>query len=370
MMKKTKLVFATLLLSSFSITLFSRSPLRPRDPKIPEITISWDKDAQKHTLKSYYFEEYALFKTFDKKFFTSHLVPTQPITYRNSTTKKVNPAVLKKMAENLLKEIDEQKTVYTDFNVLRLSNFNSKKKSGLLILKFKEHPFVLKLFMENPESFSKPFAKGFEPVWFFFLAGGVNRHMTGFTRVRNLELVNAAIAKDATWKEMMSTPRKWYWLPEKSNWITLNGKNIGGKNQISCSFPATYGIIADAIDAERSCSILNKKDRNTMMKFCNYVNLTIDPHIDNFMIERGTNKTVIVDTEHFPTVVGLKEKVAFDNYRSWYLHLTKKCAKSMFGRSKQERRMAQLAHSCMEINYDQPLGVNFSLDPVKLHLKV
>ena len=87
------------------------------------------------------------------------------------------------------------------------------------------------------------------------------------------------------------------------------------------------------------------------MELCNYLDLWIDPHIDNFMPEKGTDKIVIVDTEHFPSFVGLKEPVTFSGYLSWYTYLATKCLKSMFFRTKKERRQAQLIPHRMALNY-------------------
>jgi hypothetical protein len=59
------------------------------------------------------------------------------------------------------------------------------------------------------------------------------------------------------------------------------------------------------------------------------------------MIENNTNKIVIIDTEHFPTTVGIKEKVYFNNYFEWFSFLAGKCAKDWFFRSKKDRYLAQ-----------------------------
>ena len=87
------------------------------------------------------------------------------------------------------------------------------------------------------------------------------------------------------------------------------------------------------------------------MRLCNYLDLVIDPHIDNFLIERNTGKIAIVDTEHFLSVVGMKKKKKFTGYFSWGLHLAMKCAKEMFFKNKLERRLAQLQESETELRY-------------------
>jgi hypothetical protein len=56
------------------------------------------------------------------------------------------------------------------------------------------------------------------------------------------------------------------------------------------------------------------------------------------MIEKNSGKIIIVDTEHFPSFVGLKEEITFNNYTEWYLYLAGKCFKNEFLLTKKERR--------------------------------
>ena len=80
--------------------------------------------------------------------------------------------------------------------------------------------------------------------------------------------------------------------------------------------------------------------------------LAIDPHIDNFLVERGTKKLAIIDTEHFLTLVGFKKKVQFNGYLSWGTHLAMKCAKAIFFRSKKGRKHARLVKAETELQYE------------------
>ncbi|GAG91473.1 unnamed protein product, partial [marine sediment metagenome] len=235
-------------------------------------------------------------------------------------------------------EINQKKKVFRDFIVLRRRNFNKRKKWGLLILKFKDHPLVLKVFMENPKGFVSPYSKGFEPIFFFNMGGGANRHLLGFTRVKNLQYIESIIKKDAYWSEKITTPRKWFWLPKNPKYIELVGRNISGKKLIIKAIPGTYCIIADAITpAGKKFSIFNKAEREQCMTLCNFLDISIDPHIDNYMIEKGTDKIAIVDTEHFPTLVGFKKKYKFTGYWDWYWNLSKKCMGDLLLRSKRDR---------------------------------
>ena len=64
--------------------------------------------------------------------------------------------------------------------------------------------------------------------------------------------------------------------------------------------------------------------------------------VKNFMIENKTGKLVAMDTEHFLTIVGIKEKIQFKNYLEWFIYLATKCAKDWFFRNKKERHLAQI----------------------------
>ena len=52
------------------------------------------------------------------------------------------------------------------------------------------------------------------------------------------------------WQSRVDMPRKWFWLPKNTEWITIAGANIGKYKQVSIDIPGTYCIIADAIDID------------------------------------------------------------------------------------------------------------------------
>jgi len=173
------------------------------------------------------------------------------------------------------------------------------------------------------------------------MAGGINRHLSGFTRIKNLQHVKHCIAQ-AQLPVEFDVPRKWFYMPKNSQWMELHAKNIGRNETAYAEIPGTYCIVADAIEFERVYTLLNKEDRNTSMQFCNAVNFSIDPHIDNFMVEKETGKVVIIDTEHFPSITGLTDVSSmYTSQISWYIDLSIKCAKDMFLRDKQTRRSIQ-----------------------------
>ena len=337
-MKNMQIIFILLfvVLINQTILVNARSIHRPKDPDMPSILTHWADDVtQTHFLQTPYLEGYPFFEIFDKQYFDSHFLPKKPIAFRNKPDISVDSHILTGMMEKLIEEVNNKKSSYTYFSILRDSNFNRRKKSGLLIVKCKKFPFVVKLFMETPDMFVKPHRKGFYPMFFYFMGGGVNRHLSGFTRIKNAEAFKEAINKNAYWKSRVDIPRKWYWAPENSRWITITGSNIGKYKHISINIPSTYCIIADLIDIERRFTLVNKEDRIESLALCNTVKFSVDPHIDNFVIERDTKLIVLVDTEHMPTMVGFKEEVGtYTSQMSWYIDLCLKATDDIFFRDK------------------------------------
>lgn len=327
---------------------FGRSPLRTENSTIPQLTVCFSDDpASKQSIRKERLEISSLFELFDKVFFENHLLPSHAIAYRNKDG-AVLGTTLSELIENLLVELSLKKREFTHFTVLTARNFNKRQMHGLIILKFKNYPFVLKLFIENPESFINPYSKGIEPIAFFYMGGGINRHLMGFTRIKNLEIMQKRIQESPRWANIIVMPRKWFWLPKSPAWLHLQGRFFSDTQPlIETTIPAIYGIVADAIDAERIFSLFNKEDKKFSMEFCNFMEVQIDPHIDNFMIEKNSKKTAIVDTEHFPTLVGLKEKIEFKNYFDWYKKLMGKFLCDSYGYTKKERKALRLQPSSL-----------------------
>jgi hypothetical protein len=269
-----------------------------------------------------------------------HLIPDDPLAYRQNASKTVTGTHLKKLAQELLIEIAQRKTEFTHFKVLKRSDFNTRLASGVIILKYKEFPFVIKLFLKTPGTFVRQ-SEGIIQKFFFRMGGGTNRHLTGFTRIPNREKILEKIKQSPKWSDRIDIPRKWYWLPENPQWIVLEGKNIGPNGICETVLPAAYGIIADAIESTRSLHLRNKQDRDIALSFAQDIGNRVDAHVDNLMEEKGTGKLLLVDTEHFPSMVGLKEPLEFDSYSSWYLQLSAKCFKDNFLRHKKMRRELQ-----------------------------
>lgn len=337
---------------SLSALLAGRSIHRPVDPHAPKIEFSWVNDKKKFSISDSHIEEYPFFKIYNADYVSKHNLPDEKIPFRNEPDNSIEGEKLKSMISCAIAEIRAHKKTFTHFTVLQKKDFNEETMCGLIVLKCKEYPFVVKLFLETPGSMIEPFNKGIEPIFFFFMGGGTNRHLTGFTRLRNRELVLEKIKQNDRWANFVDIPNKWFWIPPESKLIAITGTNVGKQPQQRIEIPSIYCIIADAIDADQKFTLSNPQDRTLALQLCNDLEILIDPHIKNFMIEKKTKKLVIVDTEHFPTVVGLKTDKPFRSYTQWYFHLVSKFTGDLFLRTKQTRRLAQINPQGRFLTYD------------------
>lgn len=323
----------------------NRSILRP-SANLPQITTYWqDEPGNKFTLKDSHIEHAPIFRPYDKEFFFKHLLPNDPISFRREPSQSVNGAVLNEQIEGLLKELSQHKKKFTNFTVLKDTDYSYVNVCGAIVLKFKNYPFVLKLFSETPKNFVSPFSKGMEPGFFFIMGGGIMRHLTGFTRIKNLEEIKALVVADPYWSKVVDFPRKWYWLPKDPRWLVVEGKNLGPQCTPGCvtTIPGLYAIVAECIK-EVDTSWFDFVNSTRCMRFSQFAQYRIDPHRPNFMIEEGTGKMVVIDTENFRALVGLKDRFVVDSYFDWYKKLAKKCVKDRFFRTKKDRANAQLAN--------------------------
>ncbi len=329
----------------------TRSIHRPKELWMPRIEVDWvGESTKKNILLASHMESLQILKKFDKDFLLSRLLPEGNIEHRNNKEITTNGAELDLLINKLLLEIDARAKEYTDFIVLKNQDFNRKLRCGLAVLKFKKYPFVLKLFIERPESFIKPYAKGVQPYFFYFMGGGINRHLMGFTRIKNLEIIREQIKKDPYWSEIIDTPRKWFWLPKEPKYLELRAYNLNTIDEQIIQIPAIYALVADLITSNKELSLRSKTSRELGIKLSRVVGNRIDPHMGNFMLEdfsldssgQKIEKIVLIDTEHFPSLVGLKKPLEFDGYLSWYLQLIGKFTQEKFLRTKQYRKQFQI----------------------------
>lgn len=329
--------------------VWTRSVHRPIDYSLPCIKVRWEGESEYEQLRNAHLEYNAIFCTYDPIYFHTHLLPMGALSFREQPHKKIDTQTLSRLIEELVAEVKKHKRSYKHFTIIQNKNFNRRKACGLLVVKFKKFPFVVKLFMETPYSFIHPDCKGFEPIFFFYMGGGINRHLLGFTRIKNLEHINKRLAQNPKWADIIKTPRKWFWLPQDPMWISIEGTNMGGQDHVHTTIPGAYAIVADAISTHQTFSINNAKHRKKALKLCNYLDLYVDPHIDNFMIEDNSGKIAIVDTEHFPSLVGFKEKQFIASYFDWYMKLMYKCAENALFWSKSAAKNAHKKKSDLSL---------------------
>ncbi len=329
-----------LMLISTNFPLQARSPLRARRNPTPTITTHWSDDTKPYKITHSHLGIYPFFHLYDPSHLRRYELPDSALSFHYEPGKTVLGSRLKQLINELLVELNEKKQRLTHFKILQSKDYNFDKNWGLLVLKFRDYPYVLKLFIETPEGIVNPFNKGIEPIFFFYMGSGVSRHLTGFTRIKNREIVLRELAKNPQLANQVEIPNKWFWIPTNSRMITIRGDNFADRS-LESTIPGTYVIVADCIEPERPFSLSSPQDRSRSLTLCNKMNLMIDPHIKNFMIDKRTHSLVIVDTEHFPTATGLYSKGPFKSYLHWYFHLTSKCIKDVLFLTKRERLARQ-----------------------------
>lgn len=319
------------------LTLFfklnPRSPYRKTDPQINTLCASWPLDNQKYFLKNHFFEKEQIFNKFDPQDFIDYKLPDNKIVFRHNNG-WANGSDIDESINKLLIELASNKR-FTDFDILKNRDFNKKEKTGLLVLKSKKLPFVIKLFLENPKSIAKPLKKGLQSRALFIMGYGINRHLAGFTRIKNLNIIKKEIENNKYWKNKIETPRKWFWLPKNPIFIELTS------NTNNIKIPAIYAIVADYMDNGIELSLFNKDDRSTVMDISKFLGNKIDPQISNFLRNRNSNKIMLIDTEHFPTMVGLKETLYYKSHAEWYMKLGTKLLKDSYCLPKYQRLINQ-----------------------------
>lgn len=317
-------------------TIFSLSATRTIHrihlDQAPRIVVSSTSNLTPHTLVDYSLRPIPMLHCYDHEHFMAHVLPTGTI-FLPDNHKQIDTKKLRNLIDNLLTEIDQKKKEYTGFKILKDSGFVLHKKCGLLIVKFNDYPFVLKLFIETPNSFVNPYNKGFEAAN-FFIAGGALRHTLGFTRIKTLEYVQEKIKDDPYWKDRMRLPRKWFWLPTNPTWLIIDTYNLGNKQHDQIRMPATYGVIADELHNDTT----QTPDYEELMRFSKFVEHRIDPHTKNFFIEQGSGKIALIDTELFPSILGFTCRIQpHTSHITWYTHLAGKYLKEKMFTTKDGR---------------------------------
>lgn len=329
----------------FATQCSSRSPHRPVDPNDPIIKVYWEHDtSMKYTFRESHLQE-AIFYLYDEQYFFDHLIPNGPLNFRYEPEKSVTGAELSEIIEDLILEINQlkkrqRKIAFKNFNILKIRDVNKRDHTGLYVVKFKNYPFVLKLFIETPYGIVNPTDKGFEPICFYYLSG-LSRHFNGFTRIKNLENIKRIVLSDSYWSTRVGFPYKGFWLPKNPKWIVIEGKNIGTQKNNKIKIPAIYGVVCDEVTWQRTFTLKEVQDRKDAIDLSNFLCQRIDAHINNFGIEIQSDLIVPIDFEHFVTSVGIEEDRHCDNYFVWYTNLTFNAFKRLLFQNKEERRLAQ-----------------------------
>lgn len=316
--------------------MYSRSYYRTPNNEIGHITVKYENDDNennRYDLYESHLKEFPIFKTFDPDYFANKTLGKNGIFFNDDHTKSISTEKINSLIESLLKEISQKKVNFKDFKPLKKKNFSFKNGSGLIVLKFKNYPLILKLYIETPKDFTSPHSFSFQEDGIFYM-GGALRHTTGWTRIKNAEVVGIQIKKDSYWSRRVVIPRKWFWMPKNPKWLEIKAYNLGDKKEQEIKVPAIYGVICDEIKGKD-----NEKSQYTkeFLKLCNFLEFQIDPHPNNFKLDENL-KIALIDTEHYPTMTGQTEKMHYcKSHVSHYCRLAKKYVWSRWGRSKKER---------------------------------
>lgn len=344
MLKNTILILSLLIPLP---TLAIRDPRRPADPTIPIIKVTSSNPdyaktwaclnnnyiAQKtcYQLRHSFLRLKPIKNGFDEEFFNSHLLPQDTIEFRNMTG-SVSGAVLSAIAQELVEQIKVGRRKFTNFFILKDKDFNYNTLSGLLILKFKDYPFVLKLSIEHPHTMVQPFSKSFEANG-IFVSGGNLRHLSNFTRIPNLERIRNMLSYNPFYLKNLDYPRKWYWKPRDIHNLHILWSCNGQEHKIT--LPSVYATVSDFIQTE---TYQPQADLNRLsMKVATDTGFLIDPHSGNIVIEKGSHRYVLLDTEDFRMMVGLNRSMKATKYTGWYLELISNSISTIAFRTKQER---------------------------------
>jgi hypothetical protein len=322
----------------------ARSIYRTSSDKVPRITTRWLDEERTYVLQHPNLEVGPLFTNYDADYLAQYYFPEDVLKPRivQAGQALVRGEEVTKILEDFVVELQKSVSIrahYKDVTIIKKKDYNPRSHTGLIIVRFKNYPFVAKLFMETPASFVSPFSKGFEPA-IFFMMGSINRHLSGFLRIKNAEVLRAFISDSVYWSSRVDIPRKWFWQPKHQRFIDVTSANLGS-HEHHVIIPSIYAVIADAIVPDHHFRIFNREHREKALGFCHFVGIRVDPHINNFMIEQGTGRLILVDTEHFPSMVGLRESFSFESYTDWYFKLSCKGFIDCFGRTKDVRERIQ-----------------------------
>ncbi len=339
-MRYTRLFFFTVAMLT-PLIIHVRSRWQVQEPS-PTLTICWqDKPEKIYRLQHNRLEKWAIFDRIQNANVKNYQLPTDFISL-DPHAEKIATQTIHALCEDFLLELmrnKHHKKPFSTVDILKDTDFNYQHTYGTIIVKFKTLPLVLKLFCETPNSFVRPFSKGTVPSFLFSMGGGINRFLAGFTRIPNLEAIRLFLEQNQTWKKRISLPRKWYWIPKHTQYLSITGNHFSQNPDQSyhLTLPATYGIIADFIPVARPFSIKNAADRNLAIELQHLFENRIDPYLCNFFYTKS-GTIALIDTEHFASILGLDNNDQFSNYTNLVLGIAKRCIRRNFLTTKSERK--------------------------------
>lgn len=335
----------------FHQSVESRSIHRPKNSSTPSISIrpsdqsiadSWLaiktkkhlKSKKNHTLKNQFLRIKPLIQGFDSQIFQQYHIPSnEQILFKNKKG-SVDSSILQELAEEVLEEIKVGQKEFNHFTVLKCKDFNFKSLSGLIVLKYKDYPFVLKLSIEHPHTMVQPYTKSFEATALFMI-GGTLRHLSNFTRITNLHDLQRILKFNPYYTDKIDFPRKWYWRPEHNYDLLVTWNQTPHRAEEKITIPSAYAVISDLVDIDESYP--QKELTNMAMKVAIDTRFLIDPHSGNTVMDKSTHKFTMLDTENFKMMTGLEHTMSAKTYAGWYAELVSSSLKKYCGRTKKER---------------------------------
>lgn len=327
-------LFLCLFLGSTFLSLSSRSPFRRLGHTLPCIRVHLESDhpleySEESFLQSIHLRPWPYLIAYDENFYTKRKFPFGSIVLRY-TQECISGSLVRsyiaKAVDEIIHHCKGDELTYSI--ILKDSDFNYKYHAGLAVVRLKDFPFVLKIYRETPYTFCHPFSKGLVPILFFRTGNGANRHMSGLTRIPMRDSIRSLFDQYDEWRDRITIPRKWLWLPDNPEWLVIEGSITLAPFEVR--IPALYVVVCDEIEIERSFSVLNPEDRAIAIELSNICGNELDANMPNFVVEKGTGKIAVIDTEYFKVMLGLSEPLYPSSYYGWIAGLAQHSIKRMF----------------------------------------
>jgi hypothetical protein len=314
------------------VTFFSTSAKQQQLPR-PRLVTRWLGQAKIYQCTAHYLKKAHILNAFDEAFFYNHQLPHKSIMYRSLPHKTVLGSSLHNALEQAIIELKTGKKRLTNCTVLKDSEFNYDHCAGLIVLKSNQYPFVFKIFVEGPDTFLKPEQKGYKHGYLPVISKGLNRYLAGFGRLKNLEKIHTFLAQHPQWKSHFGLPRKWFWQPSYNRWFEVNGYNFG-QEQFTIRLPSIYAIVADEIVSQVPFKKIKNDYKKTIFAFSKATNFEVDPNLRNFKLEPESGKLIIIDTEHFSSLLGFDKPPQAHGYFSLHVRMGLKAIYECFLKNK------------------------------------